>query len=185
MTKARLSPLLILYAATETATARPLAELVTELERLAVEHEVATFGFALVEGDAALWAGARSTTDHVPGAEVDPETVFRVSSITKAFTALALLTATGDSAVALETPMADLMDNTLFTNPWAPAHPIRLVHLLEHSAGFVVPTTAKRPSRWSRTTSSARYFRATGRTTCVALQTARADHFSARRCAML
>ena len=136
MTKAQLSLLLILCAAAATPSARPVGKLVAELERLAVEHEVPAFGFALVEGDATLWAGARGIIDHVSGAEVGPETVFRIGSITKAFTALALLLAADDGAVALETPLAERMDNTLFTNPWAPAHPIRLVHLLEHTTGF-------------------------------------------------
>ena len=110
MTKAQLSLLLNLCAAAATASAPPLAKLVAELERLAVEHEVPAFGFALVEGDATLWAGARGIIDHVSGAEVGPETVFRIGSITKAFTALALLIAADDGAVALETPLAELMD---------------------------------------------------------------------------
>ena len=110
--------------------------LVDDLESLRIEHEVAAFGFTLVRGDEVLWAGARGVVDRSSDEPVDGETVFRIGSITKTFTSLAMLMAQEDGAFQLDDPVKDLLDEVPYTNPWESTDPIRLSHLLEHTAGF-------------------------------------------------
>ena len=110
--------------------------LLADLEALREEHEVAAFGFTLVRGDEVVWAGARGIADRETGRAVNDDTVFRIGSITKTFTSLALLIAEQRGAFRLEQPVRDLLEQVPFSNPWEATDPIRVAHLLEHTAGF-------------------------------------------------
>lgn len=64
------------------------------------------------------------------------ETPFRWGSITKTFTALGLLHLANTNRWDLQTPVTALVSNPPFTNSWADTDPVRLIHLLELTAGF-------------------------------------------------
>ncbi len=64
------------------------------------------------------------------------QTPFRWGSITKTFTALAMLHLADANGWSLETPVAVLVEHPPFTNAWAATDPVRLIQLLELSAGF-------------------------------------------------
>jgi len=110
--------------------------LLGDLESLRIEHEIASFGLTLVRGDEVLWAGARGVADLTGGEPVDENTVFRIGSITKTFTSLAMLMAEQGGAFRLDDPVKDRLEEVPFSNPWKSSNPIRLAHLLEHTAGF-------------------------------------------------
>lgn len=67
---------------------------------------------------------------------VQGNTPFRLGSITKLFTALALLHASSATNTPLDTPLHDILDQKLWQNPWRQTHPVRLHQLAELSAGF-------------------------------------------------
>lgn len=67
---------------------------------------------------------------------VTPETVFRAGSISKSFTAIAVMMLVEEGKLSLDAKLADLMPELKYDNPWEKTHPIRLVHLLEHTTGF-------------------------------------------------
>lgn len=94
------------------------------------------FGFTLVDSEKTVFADARGVSDLSSGRPADANTVFRIGSITKAFTALAVLFAINEGLLDLDTPLVDLVGRDFYTNPWAPSHPVRLVHVLEQTAGF-------------------------------------------------
>lgn len=127
---------MIFCAMTYAAEGSDLQELLADLESTRLEHEVAAFGFALVRGDEVLWAGAQGIADRATGEPVDSDTVFRIGSITKTFTSLAMLMAERDGAFRLDDPVQELLDKVPFVNPWEATDPIRLAHLLEHTAGL-------------------------------------------------
>jgi len=66
----------------------------------------------------------------------DPDTPFRWGSITKSFTALAAQQLVREYEVDLSTPIRSLLGEGVYINDWADTHPVRLIHLLELSAGF-------------------------------------------------
>jgi len=67
---------------------------------------------------------------------MDPDTPFRWGSISKTVTALVLLEAMRRHGVDPDTPVAEILDDPPYRNPWAPRQPLRLAHLLELSAGL-------------------------------------------------
>ncbi|MDZ7670607.1 MAG: serine hydrolase domain-containing protein [Gammaproteobacteria bacterium] len=67
---------------------------------------------------------------------MDPHTTFRWGSISKTVTALMLLEAMRHHSAAPDTPVAEILHEPPYRNPWAPEQPVRLDHLLELSAGL-------------------------------------------------
>ncbi|MBU0935469.1 MAG: beta-lactamase family protein [Spirochaetes bacterium] len=67
---------------------------------------------------------------------VTDQTAFRVASITKSFTALGLLLLAEQGYLSLNTKVSDIAPEVEIKNPWQNSKPVRIVHLLEHSAGF-------------------------------------------------
>jgi CubicO group peptidase (beta-lactamase class C family) len=63
-------------------------------------------------------------------------TPLRWGSITKTFTALALMTLAQQKNVDLQTPVHTILPDVPWQNPWQETHPVRFIHLLELTAGF-------------------------------------------------
>ncbi len=70
------------------------------------------------------------------GDRVTADTPFRWGSITKTFTALALLRLVEDGKITLHQRVRELVEPGSFINPWQRTHPVRVEQLLELTAGF-------------------------------------------------
>ncbi|XUU61730.1 serine hydrolase domain-containing protein [Erythrobacter sp. HA6-11] len=67
---------------------------------------------------------------------IDPETIFRAGSISKSFTAIAIMQLVEDGKLQLDDPVSQYLPDLVIDNPWTETDPVRVVHLLEHTAGF-------------------------------------------------
>lgn len=114
-----------------------LDALLARLETIRAEEQVPAMGLALVSGGETLHVGAYGVRDLDSQTPVDRNTVFRIGSITKTFTSLAVLRLVEEQQLRLEDSVAALLPGRVpFTNPWAEEAPVRVAHLLEHTAGF-------------------------------------------------
>jgi CubicO group peptidase (beta-lactamase class C family) len=93
-------------------------------------------GVALVSNGELLWCGGFGKADVGSGREVTCETEFRVGSISKSFVALALLKLQEEGKINLEARLEDVAPEVPFKNRWESRNPVRIVNLLEHTAGF-------------------------------------------------
>src|SRR5256884_5272589 len=126
-------------------TAQPKEELphpksVEELKKtmkdvLDKEH-VPGAGIALIANGEVLWCGGIGQADIAANRAVSCDTEFRVGSISKTFVALALLKLQEEGKVNLYARLQDVAPEIPFKNRWEAAHPVRIVNLLEHTAGF-------------------------------------------------
>lgn len=93
-----------------------------------------TFG-VVIDGDLALVKsfGELNRDTHAP---VTPDSVFRIASMTKSFTALAVLQLRDEGKLSLEDPITKWLPEANFAYPTRDAAPIRIRTLLSHSAGF-------------------------------------------------
>ena len=91
---------------------------------------------ALVTGDEIIWAGGLGKADVAGDVDATAESLFRVGSVSKSFTALALLRLVEQDQLDLDAPIRALVPELEYTNPWAETHPITVAHLLEHTTGF-------------------------------------------------
>jgi CubicO group peptidase (beta-lactamase class C family) len=93
-------------------------------------------GVALVSNGELLWCGGLGKADVASGRDVTCDTEFRVGSISKSFVALALLKLQEDGKINLEARLQDVAPEVPVKNRWESTNPVRIVNLLEHTAGF-------------------------------------------------
>lgn len=111
------------------AHGQPLTHLKT-YEQLLCRHHV--LGASLLLNDGTRHAELFTSTGK-PAHVAKPETLFRVASITKMATALAVLSCVADGLFALDTPVAQLLPDT----PHASSlDDVTVRHLLSHTSGL-------------------------------------------------
>ena len=97
---------------------------------------------AVVDDQGIVWTMTTGHVDDEGSGAVDAGTIFAIQSMSKSFTALAVLMAVQDGLVDLDTPIAEYLPD--FTvNSLYDEHPERLItlrHLLAHRAGFTHET---------------------------------------------
>ncbi|MCB1588104.1 MAG: beta-lactamase family protein [Xanthomonadales bacterium] len=142
-------PLLLLYAGLSLLTgawaaeappdpAPPdsLPELQSRLQDLLVELQIPALGVVVARQGQVEWVAGMGTADLQTGRPADAHTLFRIGSISKSLLALAILREVEAGRLDLQTPVRELAPDMPIDNPWSATDPVRLVHLLEHTAGF-------------------------------------------------
>ena len=87
---------------------------------------------AVVQGDQVVWAQGFGTADVEQGVMVRPESVFRIASISKPITAVAVMQLVERGLVSLEDPIQKYVPSY----PRKPQGEIRIRHLLTHTSGI-------------------------------------------------
>lgn len=93
-------------------------------------------GLALVRTSGVEWAGGVGVADRATLAPVTADTHFRAGSISKTFVAGALVQMYLDGDIDLDAPVAELASDIEIDNAWEITDPVRVIHLLQHTAGF-------------------------------------------------
>jgi CubicO group peptidase (beta-lactamase class C family) len=115
---------------------KTLEELQKAMKDTLDKEHVPGAGVALVSRGQVLWCGGFGKADIAANRDVTCETQFRVGSISKTFVALALLVLQEEGKINLEARLQDVAPEVPVKNRWEAAHPVRIVNLLEHTAGF-------------------------------------------------
>ncbi|MDJ1485061.1 serine hydrolase domain-containing protein [Cytophagaceae bacterium YF14B1] len=113
-----------------------LPELMHEIEKVMQEEKMPGLMVSIVSKDSVLFSGGLGVSVVESRQKVDGKTLFHLYSITKMFTALAILRLIQSGSLHLQDKLKDIAPELVYTNPWESTHPVRLVHLLEHSSGF-------------------------------------------------
>jgi CubicO group peptidase (beta-lactamase class C family) len=93
-------------------------------------------GLALVRMSGVEWAGGVGLADRDNNTPVTADTHFRAGSISKSFIASAIVQMYLDDEIDLDMPVSQIANEIRIDNAWEPAHPVRVIHLLQHTAGF-------------------------------------------------
>ncbi len=93
-------------------------------------------GIALVRLNGVEWAGGVGLADRDAKTPVTADTHFRAGSISKTFVAAALVQMYEDGDLDLDTPIVELASDLQVDNAWMVSDPVRLIHVLQHTAGF-------------------------------------------------
>ncbi|RMG60098.1 MAG: hypothetical protein D6722_21335 [Bacteroidetes bacterium] len=91
---------------------------------------------AVVSSDSVWVESGLGVTDLNSRQPVTDSTRFRMGSVTKSLTALCIMKLVQEGKFSLDAPLSTLLPDLRISNPWATTDPIRLVHLLEHTAGL-------------------------------------------------
>ena len=115
---------------------KTLEELRKAMKGVVEKEHVTGAGVALVSNGQLLWCGGIGKADLSANRDVTCDTEFRVGSISKTFVALALLKLQEDGRINLYSRLQDVAPEIPMKNRWGGTNPVRVVNLLEHSAGF-------------------------------------------------
>jgi len=106
------------------------------LEDILERSPVQGASVVLVEDGEIAWSFQWGVEDRRTSRAVAPDTVFRAGSTSKNLTSLLVLRLVEEGQIALDTPIPTKGPVLAIENPWQASDPIRLVHLLEHTAGL-------------------------------------------------
>src|SRR3989454_731081 len=115
---------------------KTLQELQQAIKDVLDKEHVPGAGVALVANGVVLWCGGIGDADMATKRAVNCDTEFRVGSISKTFVALALLKLQEEGKINLYARLQDVAPEIPFKNRWESTDPVRVVNLLEHTAGF-------------------------------------------------
>lgn len=107
-----------------------------KIEQIRVEHRVPGAAFVVVDRDGIVWSAGLGLADKNTREPVTPDTVFRIGSISKIFTAAALVRLSRRDDFDLDDELAKHISADLFFNRWGGEQPISVAHLLEHTSGL-------------------------------------------------
>lgn len=132
--------LLALRAASAAAENAPQPQNLDDLRKavqdVLTKSNVPGAGIALVSRGGATWAGGVGKADVAAGKDVTADTIFCAGSVSKTFVALALVKLAEEGKLDLNARLKDVAPEIEFRNRWESGAPVRIVNLLEHTAGF-------------------------------------------------
>ncbi|MBO9153636.1 serine hydrolase domain-containing protein [Chitinophaga sp. GCM10012297] len=117
-------------------TRQGIDSLLQALETTIRENHMPGLMISIVTKDSILYSGGIGFADIEKKVKVNGATLFHLASITKTFTALGIQKLVSEGKLKLNDPIAAIAPEIPFENKWEKAHPVRVIHLLEHTAGF-------------------------------------------------
>jgi CubicO group peptidase (beta-lactamase class C family) len=93
-------------------------------------------GVAIVRKDGPEWVAGIGLADVAAGKPVTADTLFRIGSVSKTFVSLSVLKLQEEGKLSLQDTLRSRAPDLKFTNPWEDTDPVRIVNLLEHTAGW-------------------------------------------------
>ena len=115
---------------------RSVDEFKTAVQAVLSETGVPGAGLALVRQSGVEWAGGIGLADRDRGTPVTADTHFRAGSISMTFIAMALVQLSETTDLDLDAPVSEIAPGVDIINPWEVNDPVRVIHLLQHTAGF-------------------------------------------------
>jgi len=115
---------------------KTLEELQKAMKDVVEKNHVTGAGVALVSNGELLWCGGIGKADVAANRDIACDTEFRVGSISKSFVALALLKLQEEGKINLYARLQDVAPEIPMNNQWESSNAVRVVNLLEHTAGF-------------------------------------------------
>ncbi|MEO5931928.1 MAG: serine hydrolase domain-containing protein [Duganella sp.] len=113
--------------------ASPLA---TEIQRSLQQEQLTGAVWATVTPEGGARTGAAGLADAGSGAAMRADQRVQVGSVAKPLVAIAVLRLITEGKLSLDTPVATLLPTLSFNNRWEDTDPVRIRHLLSHTAGL-------------------------------------------------
>ncbi|MBW8035783.1 MAG: beta-lactamase family protein [Planctomycetes bacterium] len=108
------------------------------IPEIMTKHKIPGLSIAVVDHEGILWTAGFGYTDKDKKTPVTPETIFSIQSMSKTFTATAVMFAVQDGLVELDIPITKYLPDFTVNSRYEddPQDKMTLRHLLTHTAGF-------------------------------------------------
>lgn len=121
---------------TKTPSPKTTAELREQIEKVLKDNRTPGAGVAIVKRDGPEWVVGIGLADVEARKPVTADTLFRIGSVSKGFVSLSVLKLQQEGKLNLQDTLRSRAPDLEFSNPWEATDPVRIVHLLEHTAGW-------------------------------------------------
>ncbi|MBK7223193.1 MAG: serine hydrolase [Saprospiraceae bacterium] len=115
---------------------KTVAQLQDTINKILINDHQSSLMLAVVTEDSILLSNgfrfANIDTQH----KANSQTLFPMASITKTFTALAIMKLIKQGKISLYDNLSIIAPEIVFINKWEKTNPLKIVHLLEHTSGF-------------------------------------------------
>lgn len=113
-----------------------LDRLLDSLENIMEDRGMPGLMLTLIRDDSVIYSGGLGYANMEEEIAVNDQHLFRLGSITKSFVSLALIKLQREGKIDLNQPLKEVAPEVNFINPWSETHPLRVRHIIEHTAGF-------------------------------------------------
>jgi CubicO group peptidase (beta-lactamase class C family) len=113
-----------------------LDSLLKEIENTMKREHMPGLMLSIVTKDSVIYSGGLGYSDLEHTIKANSSTLFHMQSVTKMFTALAIQKLVAEGKIHLNDRLKQLAPEVVFENEWETTDPVRVIHLLEHTAGF-------------------------------------------------
>lgn len=117
-------------------TPQTVPELLDAIEKIMERQKIPGLMISLVTRDSVIFSGGLGYSHLAAERKVDGRTKFRLGSTTKMMVAMGILHLVHEGKIALDAKLADIAPEVPFHNRWEETHPVRIINLLEHTAGL-------------------------------------------------
>lgn len=124
------------YSAPADSTVQTVPQLMDSILKIMNKEHIPGLLLTMVTRDSVIFSGGLGLGDVEKSIPVNEHNLFRMGSVTKSFAALAVLQLVEQSKLSLDDRLRDIAPEVTFDNNWEATDPLKIVHLLEHTAGF-------------------------------------------------
>ncbi len=121
---------------THVRSANSIDSLKTTVDSLLKESNIPGASIALVHKDSVIWTGGVGYRNYQQKQPVTADHLFRMGSVSKSFVAVGIMQLVEKGKLSLDDKVHELVPGIKIKNPWRETNPVRVKHLLEHTAGF-------------------------------------------------
>lgn len=120
----------------DDSSAPAIEQLFKKIDTVLQKEHMPGLMISIVKKDSILFSGGLGYADLEQRIPVDSTTQFHFASVTKFFVAMGIQKLITEGKLKLDDRLRAIAPEIPYTNRWESTHPVRLVHILEHTAGF-------------------------------------------------
>jgi CubicO group peptidase (beta-lactamase class C family) len=145
MTKKRLISIPLLFCicllklsaqTTKEFPIKTVTQLQDTINKILLNEHQSSLMLAVITKDTILLSNGFGFANIDTKQKATSQTLFPMASITKTFTALAIMKLVKYGKLSLYDDLSKIAPEIVFTNKWEKANPVKIIHLLEHTSGF-------------------------------------------------
>ena len=115
---------------------KTIAQLQDTIPKIMANQHQSSLMLAVVTKDSVLSSNGFGFANIETKQKANSQTLFPMASITKTFTALAIVKLARQGKLSLNDNLSKIAPEIIFTNKWEKTNPVKIIHLLEHTSGF-------------------------------------------------
>jgi CubicO group peptidase (beta-lactamase class C family) len=127
---------LCLFKLPAQTSIKTITQLQDTINKILINEHQSSLMLAVVTKDSILLSKGFGFANIDTKQKANSQTLFPMASITKTFTALAIMKLVKQGKLSLYDNLAKIAPEIVFTNKWEKTNPVKIIHLLEHTSGF-------------------------------------------------